>query len=445
MKKTFNLFTLLVVLGLVLSVVACRNKTQDNKTTEKPTTAETDKPTDAPTDKPTDAPTDKPTTEHVHVWNEGVITTPPSCTTKGVKTYSCECGETKTEEVDALGHDLVDDEAIAPTCTTAGKEAGKHCTRCDYTEGGEEVSALGHVASTELYYDDNSHYNICTECGYTLDFQELTPGVDLSDSRWTQLKYTSSWETMSGQMRVREKDGSTVVNMAAGWSMTNQYVFNYEGEKPIAKGNSFSIDLGNYFGGAMPMGVKVSLITKVNGENYTIYVLGDKDNFYDFHVTTGLETFTLVSDTEVDVYEIRITNKSLNDGNYYLYMDNLKIFTAMNKASHNFEVTSTTPATCLEKGSTVYTCACGKTYTEEAEALGHDLVDDLAVPATCTTAGSEAGKHCSRCDYPAKTQEQQYCGAWYECSEGGCHCSALIPSKELTAFLNSQKGASHGH
>lgn len=34
---------------------------------------------------------------------------------------------------------------------------------------------------------------------------------------------------------------------------------------------------------------------------------------------------------------------------------------------------------------------------------------------------------------PAKhqTQEQRYCGTWYDCPEPGCSCSVLIPSKEI--------------
>ena len=130
MKKTFNLFALLIVLGLVVSVVACKKKTEA-PTTEKPTTTLTDKPTEKPTEGTTTEPDvkttepDVTTTEHTHSWGEGVVTTNPTCTTKGVRTFTCSCGETRTEEIDELGHDLVDDAAVAPTCTEAGKEANK--------------------------------------------------------------------------------------------------------------------------------------------------------------------------------------------------------------------------------------------------------------------------------------------------------------------------------
>lgn len=41
-----------------------------------------------------------------HSYDEGKVTTAPTCTEKGVKTFTCTvCKQTKTEDVDALGHD----------------------------------------------------------------------------------------------------------------------------------------------------------------------------------------------------------------------------------------------------------------------------------------------------------------------------------------------------
>ncbi len=42
---------------------------------------------------------------HNHDWGEGKVTKEPTCTEKGVKTYTCSCGETRTEEIPALDHD----------------------------------------------------------------------------------------------------------------------------------------------------------------------------------------------------------------------------------------------------------------------------------------------------------------------------------------------------
>ena len=67
--------------------------------------------------------------------------------------------------------------------------------------------------------------------------------------------------------------------------------------------------------------------------------------------------------------------------------------------THSYKDVVTAP-TCTEKGYTTHTCACGDSYVDTyTDPLGHDLKDNAAVAATCTTAGTTAGKHCTRCDY----------------------------------------------
>lgn len=78
-------------------------------------------------------------------WNDGKITTPPTCTKTGVKQYTCTiCSETKTEEIAALGHDYSSDWTIdtAATCETVGSKS-HHCTRCDSKKDVTEIPASG--------------------------------------------------------------------------------------------------------------------------------------------------------------------------------------------------------------------------------------------------------------------------------------------------------------
>ena len=100
---------------------------------------------------------------HEHDWGTGVVTTEATCTTDGVKTYTCECGETKTEAVPATGHTEVVDEAVAATCTTDGKTEGKHCSVCNEVIVAQEtVPATGHA------YDDDKDAT-CNNCGEVRD------------------------------------------------------------------------------------------------------------------------------------------------------------------------------------------------------------------------------------------------------------------------------------
>ena len=79
-----------------------------------------------------------------HTWNDGVITTEPTCTVAGVKTFTCtKCGETKTEAVEALGHDY-QDVVTAPACETQGFTTHT-CSRCGDHYVDTYVDALGHA------------------------------------------------------------------------------------------------------------------------------------------------------------------------------------------------------------------------------------------------------------------------------------------------------------
>ena len=99
-----------------------------------------------------------------HSWNEGEITTSPTCENAGVKTYTCTvCNATKTEAIAATGHTPVDVAEQPATCTEAGHTAGTKCSVCDaILSGMEEIPATGH---TEVI--DAAKAPTCTETGLT--------------------------------------------------------------------------------------------------------------------------------------------------------------------------------------------------------------------------------------------------------------------------------------
>ena len=82
-----------------------------------------------------------------HQWDEGKVTTEPTCTEKGEKTFTCTvCNTTKTEAIDPKGHTPVDVSAKDATCTEKGNTAGTKCSECGtIISGVEEIPAKGHT------------------------------------------------------------------------------------------------------------------------------------------------------------------------------------------------------------------------------------------------------------------------------------------------------------
>ena len=115
---------------------------------------------------------DETTEKTAHVWKDK-ITTAATCTATGEKTFTCiVCSTTKTETLNALGHNEIHHEAKAATCLESGWNAYNTCSRCSYTTF-EKIDALGHdkvphtaKAATCLEIGWNA-YDTCTRCSYT--------------------------------------------------------------------------------------------------------------------------------------------------------------------------------------------------------------------------------------------------------------------------------------
>ena len=109
-------------------------------------------------------------------WDDGKITTTPTCTKTGVKQYTCTiCSETKTEEIAALGHDYSSDWTIdtAAACETVGSKS-HHCTRCDSKKDVTEIPASGKhtwnngvITKPATIAEEGVKTYTCTICGVT--------------------------------------------------------------------------------------------------------------------------------------------------------------------------------------------------------------------------------------------------------------------------------------
>ena len=126
-----------------------------------------------------------------HVWGNGVVTTAPTETTPGVRTFTCSgCDQTRTEAIPATGaHDYRFTKTFAPTCTDGGYDLYT-CSGCGATEQRNLTDAAGHkwdggtVTTAPTETTPGVRTFTCTVCGQTRT--ETIPATGAHDYRFTK-------------------------------------------------------------------------------------------------------------------------------------------------------------------------------------------------------------------------------------------------------------------
>ena len=99
------------------------------------------------------------------VWDSGRVTTPATCTGKGVRTYTCtSSSHTRTEDIPALNHSFAGQEYVSDNNATCGQDGTKTIRCVRYGRGGctekdtvvDTGSMLGHSFDEEAYVSDNN-------------------------------------------------------------------------------------------------------------------------------------------------------------------------------------------------------------------------------------------------------------------------------------------------
>lgn len=314
-----------------------------------------------------------PCTEHK--WDEGKVTTEPTCEKEGIKTYTCKnCQTIKTESIKALGHDYskdwtVDQEA---TCTNEGSKS-HHCTRCDSKKDVTSISKKeyewdnGTVTKESTNKETGIKTYKCKNCNETKteiipvkkdesNVDSETPVIDLNSIKLST-KSATKGDTVKISMKITDNVGIT----EASFQLTN-----FETKKdlrwPCLK---FNEKTGLY---------EYSLEVTDDLLNGHWYISGIQVR--DAANNLGIETFLFK-----DTHWLTVTK---NDKDVHQWDES--------------EIVS--KPTCTKEGSIIYTCSiCQTTKTEVVKTLGHDYSTDWTIDktATCTNEGSKS-HHCFRCD-----------------------------------------------
>ena len=98
--------------------------------------------------------------DHYHVYTS-VVTTPATCDSTGIRTYTCACGDTYTEVIPVSeGHQLELTAGTEATCVTPGT-ATYTCLICGYTFTEEQPATGVH----DFEGGNCLHNSVCTVCG----------------------------------------------------------------------------------------------------------------------------------------------------------------------------------------------------------------------------------------------------------------------------------------
>ena len=321
---------------------------------------------------------DLPLVHKEHVWNDGEISKDSTCTEAGEKVYTCKvCGETKTEEVAALGHSYSDEWTVdkEATCEEAGSKS-HHCTRpgCDSKTEVTEIAALGH----EWGEGKETKAPTCTEAGektYTCTRCDKTKTEAIEalghaySEEWTVDKEASCEEAGSKSHHCTRPGCDSKSEVTVIEALGHEWGEGKETKAPTCT----------------EAGEKTYTCTRCNAtKTEAIEALGHS---YSDEWTVDKEA----SCEEAGSKSHHCTRPGC---------DSKSEVTIIEALGHEWSEGKETKApTCTEAGEKTYTCTrCSATKTEEVAALGHDYSDEWTVDkeATTTETGSKS-HHCKVC------------------------------------------------
>ena len=308
-----------------------------------------------------------------HDWDNGVVTTPATCTKDGVKTYTCkrDPSHTYTEAIPATGH-VYTEKVVSPTCESDGYTIFT-CNNCGDIYTGNVTAKLGHDYQLKDHKDAT-----CTEAGY--DYYEC--------SRDASHHYT---ETIA----------------KTGHDYTEKVV------SPTCESDGYTIFTCNNCGDIYTGNVTAKL-----GHDYQLKDHKDAtctEAGYDYYECSrdALHNYTEAIPATDHMYGKEVVEPTCTEPGYTKYTCAYcgDSYTTDEKPElgHEEVVISGQNPTCEAEGWTEssYCKRCNVTLKakEIISAQGHDPIAVPGKEPTCTETGLTEGSKCQRCGKTLTAQE----------------------------------------
>ena len=340
---------------------------------------------------------------HEHVWGEGAITTKPTCTTPGVKTYTCSvCNKTKTEEIPATGHQHTEVRNVKEaTCKEEGYTGDTYCTDCETKLSDGEPTAKkahdwdkGKVTTEATCKNTGVKTYTCNNCGET-----KTEGIPVTDHIWDNGKVTTKPSCITPGVKtytctVCQKTKTEEIPATGHQHTEVRNVKEATCTKEGYTGDTYCTDCGEKLSDGK--------ILPKKDHDYEIKDHKDATCTEDGYTTSfckncGDEKKETIKATGHQHTEVRDAKKATctkagYTGDTYCKDCGEKISSGevIEKLAHTWdEGNITKEADCKEKGVMTYTCRkCGATKTEDIPMTEHTWDEgEVTTAPTCTKPG----------------------------------------------------------
>ena len=363
-----------------------------------------------------------------HEWDEGTVISAPTCTKDGRIKYTCYCGRSVTEKIEASGHAWADATCIAP----------KTCTGCGETEG----KSVGHDWKEATAETPKT----CNTCGAVDGDVHKHAWVDAT---CTSAKYCST---------CNKTDGDPLGHDFAAATCTSARICKTCG---ASEGKA----LGHSFADATCTEPKICKVC-----NATDGVANGHD--YADATCTSAKTCKVCGVTDGEPlghkYEAAVTAPTCTADGYTTYTCSVCNDTynsnEVKALGHDYaDATCTAARTCKVCGETDgvanghawvdATCTaakyCSVCDVKEGEALGHDFAEaNCVAPKTCKSCGVTEGDPLGHDWKPATTMAPMTCNTC-GATVGDVHKHTWVDATCTTAkycsTCNEVEGAALGH
>lgn len=357
-----------------------------------------------------------PRTGHQYVENKNMFVA-PTCIAQGYRYFECvndndgvKCDSHYTVMLAKVAHTPVSaNNAVAATCTRAGKKADTICSVCGVViTSGDVIPATGHN-----YGKVNVENPTCTDKGYTIHYCTNAGCTDMYIDTYTA-KIPHTLEVVNTVAATCGEDGFvkkrctncdyTVMEVLPATGNHKYYRKVTVQPTCTAKGvMTYTCSVCGYtYEEEIPV-LAHSAVSAGNAVAPTCTKAGKESDTICSACGITLAIGSVVSPTGHNYGKVDIVPATCQTEGYTVYTcTNDKcgysyITDITDIADHVIAKIKTTPATCISDGSVVYECAnCNYGFYEVIPATGHTWVVTDVQPATCTKEGFTAYE-CSVC------------------------------------------------